>query len=157
MGYVGINEDRIVPVASDLTTDADDLEILRGLANAFRVDKKLADGATFVRGEWAVLNSDDKVERPGVTPVAETYLVFCGSDRFDSMATGAVTMFMNSNLIIRTTKYDTGETYAVGDYLTVKDLGGGEAVVTLQAGDEPKLARVHKVEEGHLTYEVGNF
>lgn len=151
---VAVSDIRIAPIGEDLTTDDLSLQILRGIENMYRVDKKLATGAEFTKGEWAVLNSEGKAERPTVTPVGGTYLVFCGTDRFDSHATGQVTLIMSHPVIAKTSKFDTGETYAVGDYLTVKDLGGGEAIATKQTGTEVKLARVLEVGNGYLTFET---
>lgn len=149
-----ISDIRTVPVGEDLTTEDLKLSILRGLERMFRVDKKRADGEEFEKGEWAVLKSDGTVERPGASPVANTYLVFAGSDRFDAHATGQVTLVMNSPIIVKTNQFDTGETYAVGDNLTVKSLGTGFAGVTKAGGAEAVLARVHEVGEGYLVYEV---
>jgi hypothetical protein len=63
-------------------------------------------------------------------------------------------MVMESKIIVKTTQFDVGATYHVGDYLTVKDLGGGEAVPTLATGTEPRLAKVIEVGDGFLTYGV---
>lgn len=149
-----VSDIRIAPVGEDLTTPEDRLEILRGLESMHRVDKKLADGAEFALGEWAVLNSSGEAERAGATPVPETFLVFAGTDRFDVAATGQVTLIMSTDVIARTTVYDTGETYAVGDALTVKDLGSGESKLTKQSGAEPVLARVLEAGDGFLVFQT---
>jgi hypothetical protein len=151
---VAVSDIRVAPIGEDLTTQDLSLSILRGLENMFRVDKKLATGASFLKGEWAVLNSDGKAERPGAVPVGNTYLVFCGTDRFDAHATGQVTLIMSHPVVAKTARYDVGQTYGVGDYLTVKDLGAGEAFVTKAAGAEVKLARVLEVGNGYLTFET---
>jgi len=83
-----------------------------------------------------------------------TYLVFAGTDRFDSAATGQATIIMGSGVVVKSSRFDAGESYDVGDALTVKDLGGGEASVTLQAGAEPVLGRVIEVGDGYLVYET---
>jgi hypothetical protein len=151
---VAVSDIRVAPIGEDLTKEDLSLSVLRGIENMYRVDKKLAAGAFFAKGEWAVLNSDGKVERPGVTPVGATYLVFCGTDRFDSHATGQVTLIMSHPVVAKTSRFDVGQTYGVGDYLTVKDLGAGEAFVTKQAGTEVKLARVLEVGNGYLVFET---
>lgn len=155
MSLTAISSGRVVPVAEDLTTEVNTLSIIRGLENMHRVDKKLGSGVSLLEGEWAVLNDDDTLSRPSATPKANTYLVFAGTNRFDSHATGQATILMASDLVVRTSRYDAAQSYSVGDALTVKDLGGGEAVVTKQAGVEPVLARVTKVPAaGVMEYEV---
>lgn len=148
-----ISDIRVAPVGEDLTTEDLSLSVLRGLEKMYRVDKKVAPGAVFVKGEWAVINNDSQAERPSTTPVAGTYLVFSGTDRFDSRATGQVTLIMSWPIIVKTNKFDPIH-YDVGDYLTVKDLTHGEAYVTKQSDPDPKLARVLEVGNGYLVYET---
>lgn len=151
-----ISDVRIAPIGEDLTTEELRLSILRGMERMHRVDKARVAGAEgeFALGEWAVLNADGKLERAGATPVAATYLVFAGTDRFDSKATGQCTIVMASQLVVKSSQYDDSETYAVGDYLTVKDLGGGESSVTLHTGGEVAVAKVVEVGTGYLVYET---
>ena len=149
-----ISDIRVAPVGEDLTLEDLSLSVLRGLEKMYRVDKKVATGDSFVKGEWAVLDADGKASRPTATPVGGTYLVFSGTDRFDSKATNQVTLIMSYPVIAKTSKFNAGASYAVGDYLTVKDLGAGEASVTKQAGTEPKLARVIEVGNGYLVFET---
>jgi len=151
---VAISDIRVVPIGEDLTKEDLSLSILRGTEKMFRVDKPIAAGAQFLKGEWAVLNVDGKAERPSATPVGHTYLVFCGTDRFDSYATGQVTLIMSHPVVAKSSRYDTTQTYAVGDYLTVNDLGAGQAFVTKAGSTDPKLARVLEVGNGYLTWET---
>lgn len=151
---VSISDIRIAPIGEDLSTSDLSLDILRGLEKMYRVDKKVATGNAFLKGEWAVLNTDGKAERPSTTPVAQTYLVFCGTDRYDAHATGQVTLIMSHPVVAKSSRYDVGQTYAVGDYLTVKDLGAGEAYVTKWGTGEPKMARVLEVGNGYLVFET---
>lgn len=154
MAINAISDIRTVPVGEDLTKEEGKLSILRGLENMHRVDKPLADGADFALGEWAVLQADGTLARPGATPVPQSYLVFAGTDRFDVAATGQVTIIMASEVIAKSSQFDSGVSYAVGDALTVKDLGGGEAVLTKQAGTESVLARVLEVGADYLVYQT---
>ena len=149
-----ISDSRIVPVAEDLTTEELGLSIIRGLETMKRVDKKFADGVEFLAGEWAVLQDDQTCVRASASPVPNTYLVFLGTDRFDSHATGQITLLMNSIVMAKTTRYDKNPSYSTGDYLTVKDLGGGESMLTLQSSAEPKLAKVIEVADGVMTFET---
>jgi hypothetical protein len=149
-----ISSERTVPVTEDLTTEDLKLSIIRGLENMYRVDKKVADGEIFEKGEWAVLGDDNTVSRPTASPVANTFLVFAGTDRFDAEATGQVTLVGGGAPWVKTTQFDAGGSYNVGTLLTVKDLGGGEAVVTPAAGAEAVLAEVIEVGDGYLVYQV---
>lgn len=150
---VGINDIRIAPVGEDLTKEALNLEILRGIEKMFRVDKKVGSGVSLKAGEHAVLGNDGVLSRPGATPVAETYLVFAGTDRFDSKATGQVTIIMNSALVVKTDLYDVTQSYNVGDYLTSKNRGLGQADLTKAAVGEFSVGQVTEVGSGYLVYE----
>ena len=154
MSLIGIDTNRVVPVTEDLTTSELSLAILRGAERMFRVDRKLGTGVNLLKGEWAVLNSDLTLSRPGATPVAETYLVMSGTDRFDVHATGQATLIMNSNIIVKSNKYYGLGVYDVGTLLTVKDLGLGEAVVSPAATGEFVVGKVIEVGTGYLVYEV---
>ena len=158
MSVVAVSDIRVAPIGEDLTKEDLTLSILRGLEGMYRVDKKVATGASFLKGEWAVLDSDGKADRPGATPVGHTYLVFCGTDRFDARATGQVTLIMGKSVVAKTSRYDDGQSYAVGDYLTVKDLGGGEAHVTKAGAGEARLGAVLEVGTDYLVFEtLGGF
>jgi hypothetical protein len=154
MGAETIGAGSIVPVSSDLTLEDLSLSILRGLENMHRVDKKRASGVDFLKGEWAVVQDDGTLARPASVPVRNTFLVFAGSDRFDAAATGQCTIIMSSSILVKTNRYDTAPTYHVGDQLTVKDLGGGEAFVTKQSGTEAVLAQVEEIGANYLVYSV---
>lgn len=149
-----INPDRIVPVKEDLATPYSAFEIIRGWEKMHRVDKEITDGVEFLEGEWAVLGNNGKLTRPTASPVANSYLVIAGTNRFDVAATGQATIVMASKVIVRTERYDDSGSYNVGDNLTVKNLGGGEAVVTAAGGTDPVLARVVEVGTGYLVYET---
>lgn len=154
MSIVAISESRTVPVQEDLTQEDLQLSILRGLEKMHRVDKSITPGVSLVKGEWAVLKDDDTVERAGLTAVANCYLVFAGTDRFDAKATGKVTLIMASQVVVKTTKYDASATYHVGDLLCVMNLGGGESYVTPVLTNEPARAKVVSVGDGYLVYEI---
>ena len=151
---VAISQASIVPVQTDLTTEFGPLEIIRGFEKMFRVDYTIQANTALVAGEWGVVHDDGTVSRPSATPVVQTFLCIAGTDRFDSAATGNVTLAPNSSIRVRTTRYDPNPTYHVGSPLTVKDLGGGTAYVTLASGSDPVLARVAALGNGTLTYDV---
>jgi len=119
-----ISDARVVPVTEDLTTEELRLSVLRGLETAFRVDKPVGVGVELETGDWAVLGADGKLALPGASGVPQTYLVFSGTERYDARATGQATIFMNSNLIVKTSKFNTAESYEVGDTLTYKLVTG---------------------------------
>ena len=148
-----ISDLSIAPVGADLTQEDLGLSVLRGLETMHRVDEKFRSGVSLVKGEWGVLATDGYIDRPTASPVQNTYLCFAGTDRFDSRATGQVTLIENSPIIVKTDKFEPG-TYNVGDLLTVKDLGGGEAHVSAASTGEPALAKVREVGSGYLVYEV---
>ena len=149
-----ISASRIAPIQEDLTTEELRLSVIRGIENMFRVDKKLASGESLELGEFGVLKDDGSVERPGATPSAASYLVFCGSERFDSKATGQVTLIMNSNCIVKSSRFNQAGSYSVGTELAVKDLGAGEAHVTPASNGEFCVGKVVEVGSGYLVYEL---
>lgn len=138
---VAVSQASIVPVQSDLTTEYAPLEILRGFEQMKRVDYPIQAATALNKGEWGVVNDNGTVSRPTGTAVVNTYLCFAGTQQFDSAATGNVTLLPNSLVRVKTSMYNTGGTYHVGTALTVKDTGGGVAVVTPAGGGDPILAR----------------
>lgn len=150
-----IGQASIVPVQADLTTEFGALEILRGFERANRKDRPIVANTALNKGEWGVLGDDGTVTRPTATPARASYLCFAGTQQFDSAATGQVTLFENSLLRIQTTLFDPNPTYHVGDALTVKDLGAGQAYPTKASGAEPVLARVVSVPtNGVIVYDT---
>ena len=149
-----VNDIRTVPVQEDLVGSVNALEIQRGIDKMHRADKPVAAGESLVAGEFAVLGNDGNLSRPGVTPVASTFLVFAGTDRFDSRSTGKVTVIENSAIVVKTSIFDDTVSYNVGDYLTAKDLGAGEAKVSKAAAGEWSVGRVTEVGSGYLVYDL---
>lgn len=149
MTIVAISDDRTVPVQEDLTTEELKLSVLRGFENANRVDYKFKDGESFEMGDWAVLNADGELEAPGAGAVANTYLVFSGNDRFDAKATGQCTVFVNSNLVVKTNKFAAGA-YAPGTQLTAK----GGKLIGVAASNDPCLGQVIEATSDYLIYET---
>ena len=149
-----VSDIRVVPVGEDLTTEDLTLSVLRGLEKMYRVDKKLATPTTqLFKGEWAKLTSAG-VERCGNDAVGESYLVFCGTDRFDSKANSQVTLVMSHPIVVKTNQYDPEQDYVVGSYLTAKDWGTDESSLTLAGVSDPKHARVLEVGTNYLVYET---
>lgn len=145
--------ENLVPLTEDLTLEQNLLDITRGLEKIIRVDKTIASGATlFAEGDWAVLNDSDELVDPTVTSAQATFPVWAGDSegRSDVHATGKATIIMGGDFVYKTTKYDTGGSYNVGDPLTVKDLGGGEKVPTNCASTEYIHAVVTKVPAGGI-------
>jgi hypothetical protein len=145
---------RTVPVQEDLTKDETRLSVLRGIEKMYRVDKPLAASTQLLLGEWGVLNSEGKLERPGSVGLPNTYLVFAGSERYDVVATGKVTTIFGSHIVASTDQFDTGVDYEVGDALTAKDYGGGAAGLTKASEPDAVLARVVEFVAGKLTFET---
>lgn len=149
-----INPNRIVPAQEDLATPVDDFEIIRGWTQMHRASKPLATGVVCTTGEWLVLGDNGKLTRPSATPVANTFLVLDGTNRYDVAALKEATIIMASKIVVRTKLYDHTVNYSVGDNLTVKDLGNHEAIPTAATGADPVLARVVGIPNGFLEYEV---
>ena len=145
-----ISDIRTVPVQEDLTTDDLRCSIIRGLETMSRVDKKLAPGVQLLSGQWGVLQPDGTISLPGSSSAASSYLVFLGTDRFDVKATGAVTVIMNSPIIVKSSTYNVMGSYSVGTYLTVK----GGVVVTPAASGDFVVGKVTEIGQGYLVYEV---
>lgn len=140
--------ENLAPLSSDLLEEKQAVEVIRGLESVIREDIAIADGETFGEGDWAVINDDYELEAPGATPVHNCALVWAGNEegRSDVAATGKATVLRRARgFIYRTSKFNTNLSYNAGDALTVKDLGGGEKVLTKQAGSEAVIARVSKV------------
>jgi len=148
-----INDIHIAPVGEDLTTEDLGLSVLRGLETMHRVDEKVRAGVSLLNGEWGVLADDGFVDRPTASPVHNTYLCFAGTNRFDSKATGQVTLIESGPIIVKTSRF-APDTYHNGDLLTVKDLTHGEACVSKAGSGDPALAKVREVGTNYLVYEV---
>jgi hypothetical protein len=151
---VSVSDIRTVPVGEDLTTESLSLSVLRGMEKAHRVDHKSAAALALVAGEWGVLQTDGTVARPGASSVPNTFLCFCGTDRFDARATGQVTLMQGSALVCKTNKYLSTDVYVAGSYLTVDDQGSGKAELRLAASGDYVLAMVDEVGDGYLVYTI---
>lgn len=147
-----MNNNYLVPVKEDLTTEDLRLAITRGLPDMKRKDHKLADGVELLLGEWGVVGDDGIVSRPSATPSRSTFLVFCGTERSDVHATGQVTLIKHSNIIAKSKRYNVSGTYTVGTELTVKDLSNGEAGLTPAASGEAVLAIVESHGQGYIEF-----
>ena len=148
-----MNVKGLVPLQEDLTKEELRLNILRGHETMFRVDKKLALGESLELGEWGCLQADGTVARPGAASAANTYLVFCGTERSDVHATGAATLIMNSSVIAKSNRYAM-DSYQIGDELTVKSLGSDFAGLSKASAGDYVVARVTEVGSGYLCFAV---
>lgn len=151
-----ISDVNIVPVGTDLTKEELRLSVIRGLEHMKRVDVPLGSGVQLGLGEWGVVGADGNVARPTSTPVVNSFLCFAGTNRFDTFATGKVTLIMNSLVIAKTTNYKVDDTLAPGDPLTAVLIASGPSTgiagLRLRAGSEPIHARVVGVAAGVLTF-----
>jgi hypothetical protein len=150
---VSISDARIAPITEDLTVPEGRLEVLRGFEQMYRVDVPYGDAQAFVLGEWACIHADGKAYRATSTPVAASYLVFCGNDRYDAKATGQVTL-IQSDVIASTTLFDAVPTYVPGDYLTVKAYATGKSGLTKWASGQFAVAIVKSVAGGKMTFQT---
>lgn len=148
-----INPDRTVPVQEDLTTEVLEFAVIRGNENMHRKDFPKAEGVSIFTGEWAVLANEELV-RPGTTPDINTYPVLAGTNRYDAKATGQLTVVQNSTIVAKSERFNKSESYTSGMLLTVKDRGAGEADLTPAANEEWAFAKVTKVNDAYLVFEV---
>ena len=154
MNPVGIDGARVAPLSVDLTLPNYNLKVLRGMEKAFRVDKPAAAALALVAGEWGVLQADGTVARPGASSVAATYLCFLGTDRFDAAATGNVTLFMDTPLLVKTSRFVAGS-YSVGEQLTVNDNNSTTATPLAAGSGDWVVAHVVEVgTDGTITYQT---
>jgi hypothetical protein len=150
-----VNDIRVAPIGEDLTTEDLSLSVLRGLEKMHRVDKKIkVPGTQFLKGEWAVLTADG-CERAGASSAAATYLVWCGTDRFDSKANNQLTLILDFGQLVKTSRFDKdGVDYEVGDFLTVKTRLAGESDVTKAGAGDHKFGKVLEVADGYLVFQT---
>jgi len=158
MPTTSINDNNISPIAQDLLGGNLDLEITYGLVEAKRIDYPYGAGVSLVKGEWGVLQADGTIARATSTPAKASFLVFAGNDRYDSRATGMLTMIVNSAIVAKTVYYDDTASLAPGDGLTVKLLAvganSGKSGLAKASGAEPVHAYVNYVSGGVLVYDV---
>lgn len=143
----------VVPVTTDLTLSESRLSILRGFEKMNRVGKPIAIGVALELGDWAVLNSNGELVAPGASSVPNTYPVIAGNDRFDAQVLSQATIVMGSSIIAKTSKFVPGS-YTIGADLTVKNLGGGEKVLSPAASGDYIVARVVEAGNGYLVFET---
>jgi hypothetical protein len=141
--------ENMVPLSEDLTESKSLLDIIRGLEQIHRIDKKISNGVVLAEGEWAVLQDDDTLVRPGAAALPNTYPIWAGNadGRSDVHATGKATMIQGGRFIYRTSQFDSSLVgKPVGTYFTVKNLGSDVAVPSL--GDkttEEVFGKIFKV------------
>jgi len=152
MASVTSNVD-IVPVGADLTQYDMSLRVIRGLERVPRVDYQLGSGVQVSRGDWAVLDDSGLLQAPGSNGVVNTYLVFSGTNAFDSYATGGATVFGKYPLLCETNNFDTGPTYHAGSPLTYK-MVSSVPKLTLAGSGDAILASVVNVSNGLMTFEA---
>jgi hypothetical protein len=135
-------QEEFVPVTEDFRQPDNDFDIIKGLelvqneVRDFPIDPTLNGVLTI--GQWGVLTDSGTLVEPGSTGVGNTYPVWSGSEQFDSLATGNATVIMGGNYQVRTSHYDTTQTYHAGSNLTVKN----GFYPTLAGGSDAILARV---------------
>jgi hypothetical protein len=147
----------IAPISVDLRTEDLRMDIIKGIEHLNIQDEALnsvLQGQDLVEtGDWLVLESDNTLNVPTTTAVANTFPVWVGNDQYDSQATGQATIILGGGFLYRTTKFVPG-TYTNGQALTVKDLGGGERVPSAASGSDPVLCRVYKTPDSQNAMQI---
>jgi len=150
---MGYDTSRVAPISEDLTKEDLSCQIVRGYSLANKVAESFQKGTVLVSGEWAVKTANG-MERPGVASSNMSMLVIGGTERFDSQATGKVTVIQSSQVQVKTNKFAEQGTYAEGTELTVKNLGAQEAIVSPATAGDYIVAKVLECGNGFLVYET---
>lgn len=132
-------QERIAPISEDLRAESLKFDLIKGEEKINYVDGKL-DSGNFEEGDW-VIKTSTGFAAPTATASGATFPVVTGNNRYDSLATGNVTVAVGGGFIYKTTKFVAGS-YTVGQNLTVKDLGGGEKIPSAAGGSDAVLGRV---------------
>jgi len=146
----------IVPNVSDIRDQDMRLRVLRGFANAHRIDRRFPEGVDMQRGEWVTVNNDGGVEKMGASPAKGAVVVFRGTEGFDSRATQQVTIFEHpSSLIVETDNY-ISDSYDRDDVMVaVLDAGVGKLRKAASAAEALLgVAKVAEVKEGTLVLKL---
>lgn len=130
-------------------------EIVRGWPYDGSLDRSepIKSGSTLVNGDWVTKQTDNTVDKVGATAVALAGLVVVGNGDSGSAASSGQAVVLWDNFIAKVSNYDSGETYAPGAALTVKN-----GILTLAAAPnmsatpptlgDPVVARVLDVVAG---------
>lgn len=145
---------RIAPVTEDLRGLDIACQIMRGYDKAFRKSVKFVDGAVFQPGEWCFIDADGRAQRAVAESKNTACLCISGNERFDAIGNKEVTIVQNSNLVVKSDKYNKQGTYVVGTELTVKNVGNGFSAVTPAAAGDYIVGKVTEAGAGYLVYEV---
>jgi hypothetical protein len=136
---MALPQELVSPISVDLRAEELKLDIVKGIEFLKVIDGKL-DSGDAEEGDW-VKRTATGFAPPSSSSVAHVYPVITGNNRYDSLATGQVTVAVGGGFIYKTKKFVSGS-YAVGDKLCVKDLGGGEMVPSAAGGSDAVVARV---------------
>ena len=149
---MSLPQELVAPVTEDLRKEDLKFDIIKGIEHVNYQDGKL-DAGDVEEGDW-VRKTATGFAVPNASQT-RCFPVVTGNNRYDSKATGNVTVIVGGNWIYQTTKFVAGS-YTVGQALTVKDLGGGEKVPSAAGSGDVVCGRVfaYDAAKGILTIEV---
>jgi hypothetical protein len=149
---MALPQESVAPITTDLRAEELKFDIIKGIEHVNYQDGKL-DAGDMEEGDWVVKTATG-FAAPGLTST-RAYPVVTGNNRYDSLATGNVTVIVGGNWIYQTKKFVAG-VYTPGQALTVKDLGGGEKVPSAAGGTDVICGRVFAYDavKAILTIEV---
>jgi hypothetical protein len=149
---MALPQESVAPITTDLRAEELKFDIIKGIEHVNYQDLKL-DSGDVEEGDWVMKTATGCIA-PSATP-SRVYPVVTGNNRYDSLATGQVTVIVGGNWIYQTKKFVAG-VYVPGQALTVKDLGGGEKVPSAAGGGDVVCGRVfaYDASKQFLTIEV---
>ena len=124
---MALPQELVAPIGVDLRAEDLKFEIVKGIEHVNYIDGKL-DAGDVEEGDWVVKTATGFAV-VGLSS-AKAFPVVTGNNRYDSMATGAVTVIVGGDWIYKTKKF-AAASYTVGQALTIK----GTSTVPQAAGD----------------------
>jgi hypothetical protein len=140
---MALPQELVAPITEDLRLEELKFDIVKGIEHVNYIDGKLGDWVVKTATGFAV---------PGLTS-KRAFPVVTGNNRYDSLATGQVTVLVGGNWIYKTKKFVAG-VYTVGQALTVYDLGAGEKVPSAAAGADIVCGRVYSYDAAKGIMEI---
>lgn len=137
---MALPQELVAPITVDLRKEDMKLDIVKGIESINYIDGKLAAGKNVEEGDW-VVGTATGFDTPGAASV-KAFPVVTGNNRYDSLATGQVTVAVGGGWIYKTTKYAAGS-YTVGQALTIK---GSSTLPQAAGADDIVCGRVYAID-----------
>lgn len=150
---MALPQELVSPITVDLRAEDLKLDIIKGLEHLNYKDEVLASGVDVEEGDWVTKTSTGVDAPASGNAVPNVYPVVTGNNRYDSLATGQVTIATGGGFIYKTKKFVSGS-YTVGQNLCVKDLGGGEKTPSAAGVNDAIVARVYNYDAATGVMEI---